>query len=816
MIHTGYVLMSKRFHIPPLLVAFVVAVGLHVALVPVSLEAFGRSGRDVMRVDLSVATVQAPAEPRSGDVVRVQVVVENLGSADAPLRQDRLVLSRDRAVDSADFELARRQATPLRSGELERFKLVGMVPADADGPFVLIVEADAPAGEQRRPTDDAEPGNNTRGTSVFIDGPQAPELSVDRFDAPANGIIGSTLLVDFAVRNIGPGWARGGWRDRVYLSTDARLDAGDLALRALRRDRHLGPDSAYGYERLELRIPATPPGRYYLFAVADDGQVLDQPSFTAGLAVAPIELTVSDKPDLVVTQIQTAQRVVVGEPTPMSFSIANFGVEGTGPGEAWMDGVYLSRDKHINPDEDIFLGSADSLARLPAGERYTHPEHHFTLPEGIEPGAWYLAVVTDAGEAVDEGAFESNNAWAVPIRVLSREQAEQDIPLGDPEEIERLTVAWIEHEVLDEHMARLRDTIQPAIQSRVEPDPDAPSNPDPLPPSQASIAQQQSGDPNRPRREVDQQEQASPRPLPSVPDAQETDVAPRPQDPTAPSPPQIDGLDGETGQTPRRQEGVDTDRPTPDPNDPEPLPDEQDLNRPRPGERTVDSDADRQSPDTDRQTDSDTPADRATETDQTNPEPTDSDTPSETTPETNSDTATDNDTTDPSEREGEGDSEQADEQADTAREESEQDAPAPPGQQNPAGAPPSEEQETTRREREDGEADPTDIDEPLRFQEGGVLVGRGIRITTQRLRTPGAGTRFASVPRDAAVRLVFNNQGQVVDAEVTRSTGYADWDALILESLYKWSASGERVESAQPYVEISMPYRFGILSGLRR
>lgn len=76
---------------------------------------------------------------------------------------------------------------------------------------------------------------------------------------------------------------------------------------------------------------------------------------------------------------------------------------------------------------------------------------------------------------------------------------------------------------------------------------------------------------------------------------------------------------------------------------------------------------------------------------------------------------------------------------------------------------------------------------------GRVLVSDGIEIKTVRPRF-NISTLFTATPRNPVATIVFDKTGQVVRAELVLSSGFADIDSPILNSLYRWRASGKKLE----------------------
>ena len=751
---------TTRFS-PTLLIAFAGAVAVHAAVLPLVL--LGMEGGDnEAPTDLRVSALSAPAAADAGEFVRLDATLHYQGSAPLdPTVLHRAWLSRDRTVDLADDHrvgLTDGQSLQAVGGGGFTLAVDFRLPADADGPYQLIFEADA----ERRLADDADPANNTRATPIYIDGPQRPELAVREAGLPRQGIAGGGVLLTYTAANRGPGWAsttggRGGWRDRVYLSADTTLDEHDPPLRTFARRRPLAPGDHYTHRRVAVDLPRVPPGRYHLILAADADQVLDQPSFSAGLYTSPIEIRDTGLPDLAVASAAAPARVPLDSPFAVQWSVANLGSVASdlthtlGPAPGRHDAVYLSRDDTLDPADTLLsvgfepqavaaqsvLDAAPLTTTVPA-----QPQH--------PPGDWHLIVAADHGNAIDEGPFEHNNTFAIPITLTAPRDEDKDdeLDLGEPDNAPLLTVAWIEHERVEEHMARLAETLQPAIQNLVDPDPHAPLVNDPKPPAPPAIALQAERGGGTPT------ESAEPDPRDSA--------RPRPPVSGAPIPQHVERIDGSRGDLPAPRDG----QPDPAPETPDNAPVQPDTADPSEGETPNDNPPDTEPTETDHEGEDD----HDTEND-----------PAESSP----------DAPEPSE-------DDSDQPADD---------PTPPSN-------PSEEQETTRAPRDDAEADPTDTQtQRLRLEEGGVLVGEGVRVNTSRIRRSSSASRLTAIPHDTPVRLVFDTTGRVVEAQILGAgTGYEDWDALLLQSLYRWTAEGPDIDAADPHLAIQLRYQFGLLN----
>jgi len=793
--------------------AFAAAVLLHAAALPFVGAAVGRQASSV-HIDLSVTLLKAPEVANAGDTVPVHVYIEQaneVSTSEGKLsRRDVLWLSRDSQWDEADRLLADIGVTnPLgKDAVSDNFDIDIDLFDDSDGPYWLIYQLDV---DYQVP--DRNRANNTLATPIYIDGTYHPELMLEHFDAPQRGTPGGSILIDFAVRNIGKGWAHGGitgdqlgpagWADRVYLSRNERLDESDLLLRSFERHAPLGPDDSYRHDRVELELPRDATGRLYLIAMADADQRLDQPSFSAGMVVRPIDLIETGQPDLIVASIQEPERMVIGRPSSLTYSVMNVGSSPT-LGSAWVDVVYLSHTPELGADA-IELAVAPADQPLQPRSRYDATAT-LTLPESVEPGPWFLVVKADAREAIDEAEFEDNNTFAVPVTVLTQAQADAEIQLGAPDHPERLVVQWIEHDRVEEHRAQLSRTVQPALQAKAQLTPDAPLEFDPTPPAVVSKESLAAGDPLSPGQPGDpsQKNQARPRPTPT--DASATDLAPRPQQPFSPTQQKVDGFAGDNGSLPPKRPGIDLPLPPTKPAPSDPTPDQQDKPSPLPGQRPVDSPAPPTNPDTENPNPSQTPAPKPSETDSNNPDASPNKSPTDQPKPVKADQPSDKPADQPSEEDGSGDTQDKNKKPTTTPSPARPDTSKPEGEEaQPAS--PNKETKPTRVPKDDSEAPPTNnrlIEVAL--QEGRVLVGEGIKVTTKLPTVPGTGARRLSLPRNARVRVIFDKQGKVHEAKVIRSTTYPEWDAAIEASLYRWRAQGKAVEEANPYISIEWNY----------
>ena len=244
--------------------------------------------------------------------------------------------------------------------------------------------------------------------------------------------------------------------------------------------------------------------------------------------ILPLRIDAATHPDLVVGELTFPRRVVVDRPATLRFSILNaspvpvtptpptgdpHGEGHPGAGDAgWSTGIYLSRDAVWSAD-DVWLGQVPGGDLGPRGRWASPPVGLAIRPEQAVASSMYLLAVADTaapgvdrpvgddGEtaggrgAVDEGDYEGNNVWAQPLELVRPEEVDEalELELGRADEPPRVTVAWIAHDDFEALLARPSRTLQPAVQDRAEPTPDAPLNPDPR--GEAAAAASAASDP---------------------------------------------------------------------------------------------------------------------------------------------------------------------------------------------------------------------------------------------------------------------------------------------------------------------------------
>ena len=198
--------------------------------------------------DLEVTAIDGPTGSLVGHpaVATVTWTVTNTGDSagTASTWVDRVRLSTDAVLGNADdvtlAEASRSGA--LAPGASYVASRTVTLPLGLTGTVRLYVQADAAS---QVPEFDGE-GNNASAPLVVDLADGFADLQVEAVSAPATGRSGEPVAIAWRVRNLGTtATDASAWVDRVFLSADATLDAGDTLLVTAPRSGALAAGSSY-------------------------------------------------------------------------------------------------------------------------------------------------------------------------------------------------------------------------------------------------------------------------------------------------------------------------------------------------------------------------------------------------------------------------------------------------------------------------------------------------------------------------------------------------------------------------------------------
>lgn len=382
--------------------------------------------------DLEVTQVQAPLTALTEHSATVVWKVTNTGTGRTPVDRwyDTVMISDNAAFD---FQLVgngglRVQETPLLTiehvGALEKdssytVTATVQVPAYTGGSqqkwFVVASDLratvrDEVVQERGQVFENLHETNARVADATTISVVQPADLVVDDV-RPLNttgASSGGTIAVSWTVRNGGfSPTSTSSWIDRVWLSSDAVLDVGDVFVGDFPHGGALDLDGRYDVQP-NLRIPNGLTGNRFLIVSADvAGQVREfSESNNTRTASTPISIALSPWPNLKPIAASAPDTVVAGRALQVQWQVANLSLNKALSG-SWRDDIYLSASPTWNPGAARWLAGVPTTQTLVPGQSYTNSAT-VTVPAEFS-GDFFLYFVADAANDIYEHTDEGDN-----------------------------------------------------------------------------------------------------------------------------------------------------------------------------------------------------------------------------------------------------------------------------------------------------------------------------------------------------------------------------------------------------------------------
>ncbi|WP_270934322.1 CARDB domain-containing protein [Falsiroseomonas oryzae] len=368
--------------------------------------------------DLEVTSVTPPPQGFSGQPLNLTWTVANTGAGGtrATAWWDRVMLSADETLGAGDVEIGRfRRNGQLGGGDSYTGSGTVQLPIGVAGEnFRIFVVADS-SNEVYEHTDENNNAGSSGAFNIILTPP--PDLETEILEAPSSALAGQTVGFAYLVTNFGAtATPNSHWTDRVYLSVDDQIDAGDTQLAAVTRYGALAVDGFYERE-LNLRLPDGISGTYRLIVRSDTGSEVFELDRSNNIAVSE-PLTIGNLPaNLQVALAAAPDQATAGRQVRVDWTVTNAGTGPTSSG-AWVDQIVLSTSGALGTSDNVVLATVARTGALAAGASYSQTAL-VTVPLWAA-GDVKLFVVTDAQGQVFESS-NSDNAFApLPLRVTAQ------------------------------------------------------------------------------------------------------------------------------------------------------------------------------------------------------------------------------------------------------------------------------------------------------------------------------------------------------------------------------------------------------------
>ena len=371
--------------------------------------------------DLQTTLVQAQEEAFTGQPFNLNWRVENRGDGTTPPSltawNDKIYLSQNTTFEPTIDRLIGSRPHDGKLLVTEGYSVNSFsvtLPADIAGNWYVFVVTDG----NNQIFEFGNENNNSNYDRVQPGSPMLMRATPPDFiipnaiGAPTNGTAAGQIAVSWTVKNQGAFDGAPNWFDTVYLSSDQTLNpADDIPLGTVARGNPLGAGLTYN-AAANVTLPSCISGNYYLYVYADSRKQIFEydPNFDAEAnnysQAKPITIT-SSPGDLRVTAVSNSVSGVAGQPTVISWTVANQGT-GTTLNTIWNDEVYLSPTANFVKTNSTSIGAFTHTGALLVGESYMQTQN-IAIPNTTQ-GNYYVFVLTDANNNVEEcGTANDNN-----------------------------------------------------------------------------------------------------------------------------------------------------------------------------------------------------------------------------------------------------------------------------------------------------------------------------------------------------------------------------------------------------------------------
>lgn len=363
--------------------------------------------------DLEAFLGDIPTEALASHALTINYRVANNGSTAIPPGyswKDAFYLSTDTTLD---------RKTDIFLGEYYRYGYLNADPSNVNndnfydgtakftipdglsGTYYTIIDSD----KDNKIFELDNENNIAHSTKQVTVSSRPADLVASIIDFPQNLEAGKSSLITWSVTNQGTGdTAARAWTDAVYASKDGTLgNSDDILLRTFRHSDTVSLiDGTYksgllnpgeSYTRSEtIKIPFKLADGYNLFVDTDIyNQVYEATAENNNFDVRSVNVD-RQTPDLQVTKVGADFTAASSGKLNVNWTVENLGTGRTNV-YSWYDSVYLSTDKVLNKQQDIFLGQVFHSGALDPLQDYQR-SGSFNLPIDLK-GNYHVIVSTD-------------------------------------------------------------------------------------------------------------------------------------------------------------------------------------------------------------------------------------------------------------------------------------------------------------------------------------------------------------------------------------------------------------------------------------
>ncbi|MED5374945.1 MAG: CARDB domain-containing protein, partial [Candidatus Thermoplasmatota archaeon] len=396
----------------------------------VVMETVARSSPDLTVDYLSASWTSADA----GDSKSISTRIKNDGSSSSGSFRWGLYLSTDRTITTSDLLLDDWSQSSISSGSTRSSTKTVTIPSSITGGYYyvgMIVDINNQVSE-------SDENNNYDYDSGRVRVYELPDLvprtTSSSCSTPTTGTVGDYLTSSISIQyendvSSTHGQSTGAFYWAMYLSTDSTITTSDTQVGS---DQYSSSLSSGSYRTDSLssstRIPSSMnAGTYYWGYILDVDSDVDEVSESNNARTCNQITLQEDLPDLEAASVSTSSSsAIMGDTITVQYRINNIGTDYSG---SFYWKLYLSTDSTITTSDtfvDEFSESSISGGSYRSGYEYNVP-----IPTGMNPGYYYLGLIADNRDGVNE-LDETNNIVSSSSRIDIEEPADlvPDNPSG--------------------------------------------------------------------------------------------------------------------------------------------------------------------------------------------------------------------------------------------------------------------------------------------------------------------------------------------------------------------------------------------------
>ncbi|HIG20250.1 MAG TPA: hypothetical protein EYQ78_05720 [Candidatus Poseidoniales archaeon] len=347
-----------------------------------------------------------------GDTISVSYRINNIGHDYSGSFHWELYLSTDQTITTNDvlvdeFSVSSISANNYRSGYEYNVQIPTSITA---GYYYLGMIADS-----RDTVNELDENNNVAYDSTRIDIEEQADLEATILSGPSSGQAGQQVSISWKIENNGDD-STGTFYWRMYLSSDSTITSSDTQVGSQQYEYSIYGGSSRSGTFNDYIPSSLGAGTYYWGIIVDTTSVVDEGDeanndFTGN----SISITEPDH-DLEATSItvdSNYRQVCEGEDIYLTLSVTNLGNDYAG------SHLYEATVATSNTDTAIYYGTSLGTASGSSGvPSYTHSSMRASLPTSLTPGIYYVGLIVDVWDSVDE-TDETNNIVATQSAQLT-------------------------------------------------------------------------------------------------------------------------------------------------------------------------------------------------------------------------------------------------------------------------------------------------------------------------------------------------------------------------------------------------------------